>query len=68
MDVHSGRYSENVIQLFKCSLLRLRHEEEDHAESNYVEASIECKGTLEESISKNNVNPQTGELTRIPNT
>lgn len=40
-----GTYSEDVIKLFKRSLLGFRHEEEDHDEGHCVETSVEAKGT-----------------------
>jgi len=36
---------EDVVKLFKCTLLGLRHQEEDHDERKHVEPSVESKGT-----------------------
>jgi hypothetical protein len=43
---HEGphRYSEDVVELFESTLLRLGDEKEDHAESQYVESCVETKG------------------------
>lgn len=41
----ASRYAKDVVELFKCALLRFWNEEEDHDESNDVEAGVEAECT-----------------------
>jgi hypothetical protein len=38
-------YTENVVELFKCSLFRLWQPQEDHTERNHIQAGVETDGS-----------------------
>ncbi len=42
-NVFCCRYGKNVVEFFKRSLFRFRHEEEDHYECNHIQPSIKSE-------------------------